>query len=354
LSAKNLKTARILVFLMKHSYGDGSRGLSEDIAWFLDNLTALAGEVQPLWYDAYLDDLDGLQAAALERADSFKPDLIFLLPYTDQFRVETLDALKAKFRTCCWFGDDTWRFDDFSSKLAPHFSCIASTDLYSLSKYRALGVPAIETQWAAEPWKSDLGPLPPAEYRRRVSFVGGYNMVRGWFVNRLMKLGFGVDCFGRGWPSGAISFDEMGRVFRESRINLSLSNSVSHDIRFVTGSWPNFKTYLRSPKRAEQIKARNFEIPLAGGFQLTSYAPGLERYFRIGEEIAVFSSPEDCARQIDYYLGNEEERLRVLRAGHARAESDHTYRRRLSVLLERIYSVDLREHAPFDAPAADD
>ncbi|MDE2489556.1 MAG: glycosyltransferase [Elusimicrobia bacterium] len=327
---------KILLVMMRYCYGDESRGLSGDIAQFHDNLVSLGNTVEPFWYDAYFDDLPALQKVLMDRAEILNPDLVLLLPYTDQFRTETLDALKARWTTCCWFGDDTWRFNDYSSKLAPHFTYVATTDPFSIPKYRKIGVTALLSQWAAQPWPGDLGPLPPTSYDHDVSFVGGYSMMRGWFVERLRRLGVHVECFGHGWPNGAVSFDEMGRIFRRSRINLSLSNSVCHDVRFVFASWPNFKTYLRTPKRAEQIKARNFEIALAGGFQLTSYAPGLEHYLRIGDEIAVFTSPEECALQIGYYLENEAERLRLLNASLARTAAEHTYRHRLSHLLQEI------------------
>ena len=42
----------------------------------------------------------------------------------------------------------------------------------------------------------------------------------------------------------------------------------------------------------KQIKGRNFEIPGCGGFLLTDYVPGLERYFQIGEEIVCYVVPK--------------------------------------------------------------
>ncbi len=134
-----------------------------------------------------------------------------------------------------------------------------------------------------------------------------------------------------------MSVERMNEIFNATRINLNLSNSVSRDIRFVLGGPRNFLRCLLSPKTAEQIKARNFEIPLAGGFQLSAYAPGLERYLKIGEETAVFTSPEDCARQINYYLADEPERAKIMRAGHERAGREHTYLHRLERILEKIW-----------------
>ncbi|MCX5792248.1 MAG: glycosyltransferase [Elusimicrobia bacterium] len=327
---------KILVVLMQYDYGIKARGLSADMEYFCGNLKTLAAELEPFFYDAYLEDLPGLQTALLKKAADYKPDLIFFLLYTDQFKVETLDQLKSKYTTCAWFGDDTWRFEDYSSKMAPHFTIAATTDPFSLAAYRKIGVRAVLTQWAAQQL-AEAPVIPPDAYDYDVSFLGGYNRYRAWFLGRLEKLGVRVSVFGPGWPAGKVSFEEMNRIFLRSRINLNLSNSVSQDIRFLFSHWRNPVTYLRSTKRAEQIKARNFEIPVAGGFQLTNYAVGLERYFRVGEEVAVFSSPEECAVQIAYYMEHEDERLRLAAAGHVRAAAEHTYEQRMRKLLESVW-----------------
>jgi len=332
------RNKKILTVLMQWDYGDKSRGPSNDRVWFSDNFALLAPGTEPFWYDAWLNDLPGLRKALIEKAESFNPDLIFFLPYTGQFDAKTLDLLKAKWPTCAWFGDDTWRFESYSSKLAPHFTHVCTTDPFSVEKYRKLGIEPIVTQWAAQPFPGLNGPLAAGEtYSYEISFVGARNEVRAWFIDRLAKAGIKVECFGAGWPSGRVSLEQMGAIFRASKINLNLSNSVSRDIRFVLGGPRNFLRYLISPKTAEQIKGRNFEIPLAGGFQLSNYVPDLERYLEIGGEVSMFTTPEDCARQINYYLANEPERAKIMLAGHERAKKEHTYLRRLEEILEKIW-----------------
>lgn len=329
---------KVLMVLMEWDYGDKSRGPSNDKAWFYDNFVRLVSEVEPFWYDAWLNDLPGLRKALIEKAESFNPDLIFFLPYTGQFDAKTLDLLKPKWPTCAWFGDDTWRFESYSSKLAPHFTHVCTTDIFSVEKYRKLGIEPILTQWAGQTPGNSAGPLRPGgKFRFDVSFVGAYNQVRCWFVKMLARQGVKVECFGPGWPNGKVSLEEMESIFRESRINLNLSNSVSRDIRFVCGSPMNLARYLRSPKNAEQIKARNFEIPLAGGFQLTNYVPGLERYFKIGDEAAGYTTPGDCVRQISYYLSNADERCKIAEAGYSRSLNEHTYLRRFERILGTIW-----------------
>lgn len=329
---------KILAVHMRWDYCEAKRGPSPEKLCFYENLKQLAGEADVFFYDEYVKDPGRLQKLLLARAEEFNPDLIFFIPYKNQFSAETLDLLKSKWPTCAWFGDDAWRFESFSAKLAPHFTHVCTTDIFSAGKYRRLGINPILTQWAAQPLSGLKGPPPEGgKHLYEVSFVGMRNDVRAWFVNRLCKAGIKVECFGAGWPSGKVPFERMNEIFGATKINLNLSNSVSRDIRFVLGGPRNFLRYLISPKTAEQIKARNFEIPLAGAFQLTSYAAGLERYLKIGEEVVVFTSPEDCARQINYYLANEPERAKIMSAGHERARTEHTYLHRLDRILEKIW-----------------
>lgn len=329
---------RILTVLMEWDYCDPKRGPSNDRAWFYDNFAKLASVVEPFWYDAYVHDIPGLRNALIEKARNFNPDLIFFLPYTGQFDAKTLDLLRSKWPTCAWFGDDTWRFSDFSSKLAPHFTHVCTTDIFSVEKYRKIGVKPILTQWAAQPLATPAAPLPAGEkHRYEVSFVGARNSVRNWFINVLRGKGISVECFGHDWPNGQVSRDEMAGIFRGSRISLNLSNSATPDFRYMLASPRNLISYMIADKTSEQIKARNFEIPLSGGFQLTNYVAGIERYLKIGEEVAVFSSPDECVQQVKYYLENEDERMKLASAGFKRSLAEHTYYMRLDEILKNIW-----------------
>jgi len=328
----------ILAVLMRYDYGKPERGDSGDKLWFYNNLVKLTGKVEVLWYDDYLQNLPLLQQLLFDKVKKINPDLIFFLPFQEQFTFETLDLLKRSHTTVAWFGDDTWRFDSFSSRYAPHYSYVATTDLFSVPKYKKIGAVPILTEWAAELYSERTGPLDESEaYEFDVSFVGGNNRYRAWLIKRLAHSGINVECFGAGWPNGRVSFERMEQIFRKSRINLNISNSINHDIRFVLSSARSLASYFRSAKRAEQVKARNFEIPLAGGFQLSNYVLGLERHLTIGKEIAIYITPEDCAQLIAYYLENNDSRMDMLLRGHERAKNEHTYLHRLNAILMEIW-----------------
>lgn len=330
---------KILAVLMQWDYGKRERGESLEKACFYSNLTECAAHVEPLWIDDYLQRKDELQKLVLAKAEELQPDLVFFVPIRDEVSIETLDILKKKYATFGWFGDDQWRFDNYTRLYAPHYTYVSTTDPSSVAKYRAIGMDPVLTQWAAQPFCSSRGPLGPGEkYQFDVSFIGGANPYRQWFISFLRKQGITVHCFGAGWPNGRISFTEMEEIFRKSKINLNLSNSVSHDVRFILGGPRNFVNYLKSTKRVEQMKARNFEIPLAGGFQLTNYVAGLERYFRIWEEIGVYALPEDCAHLIGQYLHDDDLRTKICQAGFERACAEHTYFHRLQHIFTRIWN----------------
>lgn len=326
----------ILPVVMKWDYGDQARGRSCEDAFFVQNLRKLASRVEPVWIDDVLTRPDELMSRVEAAIERHAPDLLFLVPFRDEFTPEMLRRLRERVDTLAWFSDDEWRFEDFTRHLAPHYTYVCTTDPLAAPAYRSLGVEPILTAWAGQLTGDDLGPI-DSEFEHDVSFVGGLDPNRRWFLRQLQKRGIAVEHFGAGSPHGRVSFDEMEHIFRTSRVSLNLSNSRNSDIRFVLSSPITLATYLRSRKTTEQIKARNFEIPLAGGLQVTNYVPGLERHFEIGTEVVAFATVDDCARQIQRFLDDPLARNSVARAGYDRARKHHTYEHRFRKILARIW-----------------
>lgn len=329
----------VLAIFLEWDYGVKSRGESLEKASFLPALSALVRSVEVLWIDQLLHDPKKLREALLEAAQRIRPDLIVCIPLREEISPQTFAELRQNFTVYAWFGDDQWRFDEYTSRFAPCFTHVSTTDPWSVARYRRLGIEPILTQWAAQPFSSHVGPLQPGEeYRYDVSFVGGANRYRRWFIEQLKRRGIVVECFGAGWPNGRVSYQQIEQIFRKSRINLNISNSVNNDIRFIFGSPYNFLSYVRSEKRVEQMKARNFEINVAGGFQLTNYVAGLERYFHIGQQVAIYTTPEDCCKQIEYYLDDAAGREAIATDGYRYAVANHTYMNRFDTILKKIWS----------------
>ena len=326
---------RILFVDFQYNYGIKERGLHLiGEHGFKRAFLNLGFEVENFYFDDYLDRIPQLQKDLIQKTTELKPDYVFFQLFEDQFLPTTLDHLKSITKTINWFGDDTWRFDNFSSKYAPHFSYVVTTDKFAVPKYKKMGVNhVIESQWAA--MESETHSF-DGKYKYDVSFVGQCDPFRKWFVRQLNKFGLEVACFGHGWDDSHLSGEEMAELFVRSKINLNLGNSVCYDVRFLSQSLIGTLKTLRGKKNKSQIKARNFEINWGGGFQLTDWVPSLNDYYVIGKEIDCYSTPAEAADLIKYYLENDAEREKIKDAGVVRARSEHSYTHRLEKVFQQI------------------
>lgn len=327
---------KIVPVFLRYDYGIKSRGESLDVRGFYPALEQITKDVIPFWFDEYLSKKDELQRRIVQFIDEVKPDIVFFILMRDEFTFETLDYLKSKYITINWFCDDPWRFENFTKYYAPHFTYSITTDKFSLIKYNKIGYEnVILSQWPSFGCNENID-FDVIRYKYDVSFIGSISSYRKWIIEKLLERGIKVECFGQGWENGRVSFEDMMQIFNTSKINLNISNSASYDIRCVFSSINSLKEFIRSEKKVEQIKARNFEIPAFGGFQLTNYALSLEDYLEIGNEVSIYTSFEDLLSQIEYFLGNESQRKEIMINGYKRAIEEHTYVKRLRKVFSRI------------------
>lgn len=326
---------KILYVDLQYDYGIKERGKNIiGLDGFKSSFEGLGHDVTMFYYDEYLYKTEPMQKRLKEFADDVNPDLIFFSLFQNQFELDTLDYLKSKYTTINWFGDDQWRFDNFTHKYANHFTYCITTDKFSIQKYKNLGQNnVIYSQWAA----INSHEIPNFEgYKYDVSFVGGFHPYRKWFIDILKKRGIKIEAFGNGWENGPLSAEGMNKLFISSKINLNIGNSNSFDSRYLFSYWKAVPLLFRSKKNASQIKARNFEIPYFGGFQLADYVPTLENYFDIGQDVVCYKDIDEAELLIRYYLENEEERIRITKASHIKAIKEHGYINRLKDVLEQI------------------
>jgi spore maturation protein CgeB len=328
---------KIVYIDLKYDYGIKSRGLSPiGEKGFSQVFEKMGHSVACFYYDEYLQKLDLLQTELLKFVEQESPDVVYFSLYTNQFYPETLLKLKSKYKTIAWFGDDQFRFENFTCKYAPLFTYCVTTDPFAVPKYKKIGVQnVILSQWAA------LNIDVPAQrqepkYNYDITFVGGAHSVRHWFIDEFSKAGLKVEPFGHRWPNGAVSLDKMIDIFQTSKINLNLSNSVNFDLRYLTHGWMNLPRALKSAKNVSQIKARNFEIPYYGGFQLTGYVPWLENYFVIGKEVACFTDVDEAILLAKFYLENDQIREDIKNASIERSRNMHTYLHRHEAVFSQI------------------
>ena len=161
-----------------------------------------------------------------------------------------------------------------------------------------------------------------AAYECDVSFVGCWSPKKEQILRGLLDQCTGIDLrvWGPGWArAGALVRerwqgrgaygDELAAIYCLSRINLALLSEAGGGTRV-----------------GDQVTARTWQIPAAGGFMLHEHTAELERYFAPGSETGVFDSPDDLAEKARWFLDHEAERLKVATAGHRRClEGGYTY-----------------------------
>lgn len=319
---------RILCVFGEHQYGDPARGEGIEYAVFIPALRRLGHEVRHFesWNRACYRDFADLNQRLLDEVAAFRPDALLSVHMEYEIWIETLDAIQARgdVATVSWAADDSWKYREVSRFLGPSYHAMTTTYDYVLPWYHADGMrQVLLTQWAAS---SELlaEPLPAAQCRYPVSFVGAAHGDRRERIERLRAAGIAVACFGHGWEHGPVSTAELGRIMRESVISLNFANS----------------------KGADQIKARCFEVPGAGGFLLTERVAGLERFYVPEQEFASFGSDAELQQQIRHFLAQPAERDRIALAGYRRTAAEHTYEHRLQAVLDFTLAAQRGAHRP--------
>lgn len=147
-----------------------------------------------------------------------------------------------------------------------------------------------------------------------VSFIGGWYGARRELIRELHTAGVEVRCWGPGTEGGAVSREEMVRIYNRSRVNLGFGG-------------------LGDTGTVTHLKGRDFEIPMTGNLYLTLYDYELAHHFDVGREILCYLNGVDCVEQIRFWLSQEDGARAVGQAARERALRDHTWTRRVSDLL---------------------
>jgi spore maturation protein CgeB len=77
---------------------------------------------------------------------------------------------------------------------------------------------------------------------------------------------------------------------------------------------------------------RLFDLPANGVLQLSDGDEYLDRFYRVGEEVVSFGTPEDLVEKIRFFLEHDVERQRIARAGFRRTMKDHLMLTRMNQL----------------------
>ena len=320
----------------------------------------------------------------IRAAHAAKPvDLFFSYFYDACVLPEAIDEIRSMgIRTVNWYCNGSYQLH-LVSEISPHYDWCLVPEKFRLKDYVAMGARPIYCQEATNP--NIYKPYDvPVEFD--VTFVGQAYGDRPAFINYLLEQGIHVRVWGWGWqnfrsdgkrpdwaaplrrawhigrslltkqgwqavrqrlaslpgtqgssaaagvqstsirlpPSivgSTLSDEEMIRMYSRSKINLGFSScGNTHE----------------TEARILQVRLRDFEVPMSGGFYMVEYMEELEEFFEIGKEIVCYTDKVDLADKIKYYLAHDEERERIRRAGYERCLRDHTWHKRFQMAFREM------------------
>ena len=322
---------KILFCAMRYDYGDPKRGYSYEYYNYLTTFQKLGHQVIPFDYLAIYKKLgkEKVNDQLWKTVKNLKPHFFFCSLFQEELKKEVIWKIsKTKTTTFTWFYDDSWRFDNFCKLWAPVFNWIGTTEEDNVKKYRQVGYQnAIYLPFGINPKV-----YKPYKVQKKydVTFVGGPHGFRNQYFEKLKAEKIKTTFFGSIW-SDRLSFKNMVKLFSQSKINLNFTETS------FQGNQVLF--YLRKFNlipRIRQHKARIFEIPGSGGFELSGWTKGIEKLYEPGQEIEIFRTADELTEKCRYFLKNSKKREEIAKAGYLRTLKDHTYEIRFLKLFKQI------------------
>ena len=94
-----------------------------------------------------------------------------------------------------------------------------------------------------------------------------------------------------------------------------------------------------SSSNFDEYTERSVEIPACGGFFLAERTPTHLELYQEGEEAEFFSSNEECAEKIRFYLRNDDKRQKIAQAGYERClRSDYSLARSMREAMLEVFA----------------
>jgi spore maturation protein CgeB len=276
----------------------------------------------------------------IKKSHQEKPiDIFFSYFYDACVFPETIDEIKKLgVKTINWYCNASYQLE-LVSQISPHYDHCLVPEKFRLDDYKKLGANPIYCQEAANPTIYKPYNLPQ---KYDVTFVGQAYGERPNYIRYLYDNGIDVRVWGRGWNEFSL-IKKIKRFLRRKNYNISSAWLPRKIIGHVLSDTKMIKMYSRSKinlgfsscgnthkekNRITQIRLRDFEVPMSGGFYLVEYMKELEEFFEIGKEIVCYKNKNDLVEKIKFYLNNDSEREKIRLAGRERCLRDHTWQKR--------------------------
>jgi spore maturation protein CgeB len=247
--------------------------------------------------------------------ETLKPDLIYccltgdksIAPYEPWSEILN-ETNSGRTKTFNWFCDDTWRFDNFSSKACSCFNVCSTPEPAYIEKFKSIGYNKI----ILGPWHVNAEFYPKIEFKNKdidISFIGNLTPTRKAFFDAVempIKNIFGI------------SHEELFLTHAKSKIGINLSTNDN------------------DTQRKTQMKQRMFEIAAGSGLLFTEYHDAIENFYEIDKEIVTFKTIDEFNKKAKFLLKTPKLVEQIAQNGYRRFLAEHDSKVRLEKVLKEI------------------
>jgi len=251
----------------------------------------------------------------------FEPDILLSIK-GEMLDGKSVEYLRKEYgvKTALWFPDDPRYFHSLVSHIAPYYDYVFTKSEIMIPKYEKINSKKVNVvPFGCDP---TIHKLNQSQHRNLdISFIGSYTFRRSHILGALQDKGLHV--YGPYWnifhPRRKYHPPVWGKcvtdLLNKSKIGLNIHAKSDLDVA------PNMRT---------------FEIPACGALMLTDKPRGIEKYYEVGKEIICYESIKELKELIDFFIGTPEELYKISKRGYDRTIADHTYEKRMKLILSII------------------
>lgn len=271
------------------------------------------------------------QQAILEACRSLRPD-VFLTTKGVHVTSELLREIKDfGTRVVMYYPDRDFYHQGISESSFNEYDLFVTTKTFQLKylsdKLTPSRVAYVPHGYVGASHRGIFRDIPENKFLFDSLYIGNYSLYKErWIRETLDKIPTSIDVIGDRWPilaEGALPRCQFhgrqtgilyAQAIQSARINIA--------IHFGPG-----------PKGwSDLVSTRTFEIPACRGFMLHIDNEEVREFFKPGEEIDVFATPEELADKIQFYLPRSDLRARMIERAYNRAVPGYSYEARASEL----------------------
>lgn len=274
----------------------------------------------------------------------YKPDVAitligFKLPI---LMVQWLKEQQVK--TAVWFTEDPY-FMDRTNLLFRYFDFVFTIDDAALDYYQQNGhLHSHQLPLAAEP-KVFKPKHIEAKYMSDICIVGYPYPDRVKYIQILLQnTKYQIQAVGKWRKQLYRSIKNPKLRIHEGWVEPAIAANYYNGTKIVLNTHRPFNLQQNENRMGivgKSINNRTFDAASCGAFQLIEFKEDLPTHFIEEEEIVSFKNYQELIEKIDYYMQNEEERIRIANNARARVLKEHTFEHRVTIMLEIINGASL-------------